>query len=48
MTVPDDFIETEIDRVLAILEKYCKTFGVDEKKPEVKVKPEGENQHVNG
>jgi hypothetical protein len=51
---PDDFIETEINRILEILEKHCEVFAVDKKTTkvrsttkEVTVAEESEQKHVN-
>ncbi len=34
MDIPKDFLETEIKKILDILEKHCKTFRVkDDNKP---------------
>lgn len=54
MTVPDDFIETEIQKILAILDKQCELFSVDKKprreeleKELSNVEEEREPKHVN-
>jgi hypothetical protein len=33
MDTPKDFLETEIQKILDILEKQCKTFRVEDNKP---------------
>lgn len=44
MSVPDDFIESEIKKILILLEKHCKSFHVDE---EDKVQQQDEKKHAN-
>lgn len=48
MDTPDDFIETEIKKILAILDKQCKLFQVESKlKKEIASVEESEPKHVN-
>lgn len=51
MDTPDDFIETEIKKILAILDKQCELFQVEKKlkKPEEESTSveESEPKHVN-
>lgn len=60
MDTPDDFIETEIKKILAILERQCERFSVDNQslklKESARLKAESkeqdeeerEPQHANG
>ena len=48
VSTPDDFIEAEINKILAILDKQCKLFQVDRKpKKEIASVEESEPKHVN-
>lgn len=49
MDTPDDFIEAEIEKILAILEKQCNLFDVDKKRirQELKEAEEREPRHAN-